>query len=32
LLDLKVNGKGVVNAAIKRPNPLFRIFKALLPF
>lgn len=32
LLDLRVNGKGVVNAAIKRPNPVYRIFKSLLPF
>ena len=32
LLELKVNGKGVVNAAIRRPNPLFRLFQQLLPF
>jgi len=32
LLDLRVNGQGVVNAAIKRPNPIYRIFKSLLPF
>lgn len=32
LLDLRVNGKGVVNAAIKRPNVVYRILKGLLPF
>ncbi len=31
LLDLRVNGKGVVNAAIRRPNPIYRLFKSLLP-
>jgi flagellar L-ring protein precursor FlgH len=32
LLDLRVNGKGVVNEAIHRPNALYRIFRRLLPF
>ena len=32
LLDLRVNGKGVVNSAIKRPNVIYRIFRGLLPF
>ncbi len=32
MLDLRVNGKGVVNAAIKRPNIIYRIFRGLLPF
>ncbi len=32
MMDLRVNGKGVVNDAIKRPNLLFRIIKGLLPF
>ena len=32
LMDLRVNGKGVVNEAIRRPNALYRIFRRLLPF
>ncbi|MBI1358340.1 MAG: hypothetical protein GC160_28730 [Acidobacteria bacterium] len=32
LLDLRVNGKGVVNAAIRRPNIVYRVFRDLLPF
>ena len=32
LLDLRVNGKGVVQDAIRRPNPIYRIFRKLLPF
>lgn len=31
-LTLQVNGKGVVNDAIKRPFVLYRIFLGLLPF
>lgn len=32
LMDLRVNGKGVVNEAIRRPNALYRFFRRLLPF
>lgn len=32
LMDLRVNGKGVVNQAIRRPNFLYRLFRQLLPF
>lgn len=32
MLDLRVNGRGVVAAAIKRPNALYRFFRGLLPF
>lgn len=32
LMDLRVNGKGVVNEAIRRPNALYRIFRRFLPF
>ena len=32
LMDLRVNGKGVVNAAIRRPNAIYRIFRRILPF
>lgn len=32
LMDLRVNGKGVVNAAIRRPNALYRLFRRILPF
>lgn len=32
MMDLRVNGKGVVNAAIRRPNIVYRIFRGLLPF
>jgi flagellar L-ring protein precursor FlgH len=31
-LTLEVNGKGVVNDAIKRPNVVYRILLGLLPF
>jgi flagellar L-ring protein precursor FlgH len=31
-LELKVNGKGVVNDAIRRPNFLYRFILGLLPF
>jgi flagellar L-ring protein precursor FlgH len=31
-MDLQVNGKGVVNEAIRRPNALYRMFRRLLPF
>ncbi len=32
LMDLRVNGKGVVNEAIRRPNFLYRMFRRVLPF
>jgi flagellar L-ring protein FlgH len=32
LMDLRVNGRGVVNDAIRRPNLLYRIFQKILPF
>jgi flagellar L-ring protein precursor FlgH len=32
LMDLRVNGRGVVNDAIRRPNILFRIIQKILPF
>jgi len=31
-MEIKINGKGVVNDAIRRPNILYRILLALLPF
>jgi flagellar L-ring protein precursor FlgH len=31
-LELKVNGKGVIGDAIRRPNILYRLFLGLLPF
>lgn len=31
-LELRINGKGVVNDAIRRPNFLYRLFLGLLPF
>ncbi|HEY3744391.1 MAG TPA: flagellar basal body L-ring protein FlgH [Bryobacteraceae bacterium] len=31
-MELKVNGKGVVNDYIKRPNLLYRILNGMLPF
>jgi len=31
-LELKINGKGVVNDAIRRPNFLYRLLLGLLPF
>ncbi len=32
LMDLRVNGKGVVNEALRRPNAVYRFFRRLLPF
>lgn len=32
LLEVKINGKGVVDDAIRRPNFLFRLLMRLLPF
>jgi flagellar L-ring protein precursor FlgH len=32
LMDLRVNGRGVVNDAIRRPNILARILQRILPF
>ncbi len=32
LMDLRVNGRGVVNDAIRRPNVIYRIFQRILPF
>jgi flagellar L-ring protein precursor FlgH len=32
LMDLRVNGRGVVNDAIRRPNFLYRLFQRILPF
>jgi flagellar L-ring protein precursor FlgH len=32
LMDLRVNGRGVVNDAIRRPNILYRILQKILPF
>ena len=31
-MELRINGKGVVNDAIHRPNFLFRLFLGLIPF
>lgn len=31
-LEVRINGKGVVNDAIRRPNFLYRLFLGLLPF
>ena len=31
-LELRINGKGVVNDAIRRPNFLYRFLLGLLPF
>lgn len=31
-LEVKINGRGVVNDAIRRPNFLYRLFLGLLPF
>ena len=31
-IEILINGKGVVNDAIKRPNFLYRLFLGLLPF
>ncbi len=32
LMDLRVNGRGVVDDAIRRPNLLYRILQKILPF
>jgi flagellar L-ring protein precursor FlgH len=32
LMDLRVNGRGVVNDAIRRPNFLYRLLQKILPF
>lgn len=31
-MEIKIDGKGVVNDAIRRPNILYRILLGLLPF
>jgi flagellar L-ring protein precursor FlgH len=31
-MEIKINGKGVVNDAIRRPNILYRILLGILPF
>jgi flagellar L-ring protein precursor FlgH len=31
-LEVRINGRGVVNDAIRRPNFLYRLFLGLLPF
>jgi flagellar L-ring protein precursor FlgH len=31
-LELKIDGKGVVNDVVRRPNILYRILLGLLPF
>jgi flagellar L-ring protein precursor FlgH len=31
-MELKINGKGVVNDAVRRPFILYRILMGLLPF
>jgi len=31
-LELLINGKGVVNDSIRRPNILYRILMGILPF
>lgn len=32
MMELRINGKGIVNDAIRRPNLLVRIFKRIMPF
>ena len=32
MMELRINGKGVVNDAIRRPNLLMRIFNKVMPF
>ena len=32
MLEVRINGKGVVNDAIRRPNVVYRILMGLLPF
>ena len=31
-MEVQVNGKGVVNDVVRRPNILYRLFLGLLPF
>jgi flagellar L-ring protein precursor FlgH len=31
-MELQVNGKGIVNDAVRRPNFLYRLILGLLPF
>jgi flagellar L-ring protein precursor FlgH len=31
-MELKINGKGVVNDAVRRPNFLYRLLLGVLPF
>jgi flagellar L-ring protein precursor FlgH len=31
-MEIRLNGKGVVNDAIRRPNLLYRVLLGLLPF
>ena len=31
-MEIKIDGKGVVNDAIRRPNILYRLLLGLLPF
>jgi flagellar L-ring protein FlgH len=31
-MEIQVNGKGVVNDSIRRPNILYRILLGILPF
>jgi len=31
-LEVRINGRGVVNDAIRRPNFLYRLFLGILPF
>jgi len=32
MMELRINGKGVVGDAIRRPNFLYRLLLGLLPF
>ena len=32
MMELRINGKGIVNDAIRRPNILMRVLKKILPF
>lgn len=32
MMELRINGKGIVNDAIRRPNLLMRVLKKILPF
>jgi flagellar L-ring protein precursor FlgH len=31
-MELQVNGKGIVNDSVRRPNILYRLLLGLLPF